>query len=203
MRVVPGGLAAFNGLAYGVLEQSTVDFFQNQLAMPTNIVGPYRELFVESQKSIYDNFISQDALERARLAMLYSNRVDDGNTIRRFTLLEEFQAAQSEMQRWLMAMPELAKLHNQQLCDGFSSTFKHEGLIPVGEKNYDYRRVMDGIAHVNEQGDEVIVEYFEDLRVASDNLHIVEQSRLQTTFEIGRMLLKKGKDISNPEGGNL
>lgn len=203
MRIIPGGLAAFNSLAYGALTQDTVQFFQHQLSNAPQVLGEYGNMFKAATQQIYDNFISSEALEKARLALLYSNQLENHDAIRQFTLLQEFQAAQSQMQRWIMANPVVGELYRKQLCDGYSDSYTDQNYGKVGDGNYDYRRVMDGIVQEDEDGNLKCSIYFEDLRDGDTELHVTEQSRILSTWEIGNMLIKQGFDITNQSGGNL
>ena len=203
MRIIPGGLAAFNSLAYGTLTQDTVQFFQHQLANVPQVVGEYGNMFKNATQQIYDNFISSEALERARLALLYSNQVENHDVIKTFTLLQEFQTAQAVMQRWIMANPVVGELYNRQLCDGFSDTYVSASNGKLGHDNYDYRRVMDGIVEEDKDGNLTCSLYFEDLKEGDIDLHVTEQSRILTSWDIGNILIKQGLDITNPSGGNL
>lgn len=203
MRIIPGGLAAFNSLAYGNLTQDTVQFFQHQLANAPQVVGEYGNMFRDATKQIYTDFISSEALEKARLALLYSNQLESHDVIRTFTLLQEFQAAQAVMQRWIMANPVVGDLYNRQLCDGFSDTYVSTSNGKVGHDNYDYRRVMDGIVDEDKDGNLTYSLYFEDLKEGDIDLHVTEQSRILTSWDIGNILIKQGLDITNPSGGNL
>lgn len=199
MRIIPGGLAAFNSLAYGALQPETIQFFNHQIANAPQAVGQYADMFRQATQSIYQDFVSDEALKKARLALSYSNVEEQRDAITTITLLESFQTAQSQMQRWIMANPVVAQLYNDQRCDGFSDTFKHEGSIAVGEKNADYRRVKDGIV----EDDDSYSIYYDDLPEGEMELLLPEQANILTTWSVAEHLIKGGHDITNQSGGDL
>lgn len=204
MRIVQGGIGAFNALAYGVPDQGTLAYFNTQLSGIQNLVGEYGNMFKNAISETYDRFLSNEAIQAARLALTYSNTIENLNAIRQFTLMEEIQSAQSEMQRWIMSNPYVREIYHDQRCDGYSDSYVDLDPGKIGDNHYDYRRVMNGIVQETDDGDIRWVEYSEDLRDGDSELHINQQAAILQTWDVVEMFFKAGhQDPTDPYGGTL
>lgn len=205
MQIVHGGLAAFNGLALGLPSQDMLSYFQSQVSNIPQMIGQYGTMFKEAVQQTYDRFTNSDVMRAAKLALQHVHTAENRDVIRPLCSMEDFQTAQPIMQRWIMACPEIREVYHKQRCDGYSGVYVDNHPGQVGEKHYDYRRVMTGVVQVNEdEGDFVIKHYYEDLEPGDADLFHEEKVAILSTWDIGRTMIKAmQQDPTNQFGGDL
>lgn len=202
ITVVEGGDVAFNAMFYGnsFANPQNLQYFQNQISSFANTLTDTGRQFMEGARAIYDRYTNSDVLQIARTVLRNSDSELHQDLIRALNTLDELRSAQPQMQRWMMAMPELRDLHNAQRCDGFADTY-----TPIfkgqksGESDYDYRRVMNGI--FDENG--CYTQYFEQLVETDRELEHDEQVIIIRTWDIARAFIKANEDVTNKYGGKL
>lgn len=88
------------------------------------------------------------------------------NYISPLTTIEQLQQASPVMQRWIMSHPEVRQLYLKQNIDGYSDSYHNVFGKKVGEEDYNYRRVMDGVLQDN--GKESFTKFYEEELVHGD-----------------------------------
>lgn len=121
---------------------------------------------------------------------------------------EELQVAKPAMQRYIMAEPHLRQVYLDGNCDGYSDTYVSPYSTGVGDLDYNYRRVVDGVQRFDENGDGYIVRYIEPLDDNDNDLHIHEQVAILRTWDTIRNLMRSNhydftRDSDSPELMNL
>jgi hypothetical protein len=203
MIVVSGGLSAFNGLVYGLHSDEDINYFRHQQSTIPAMIGPYGEMFMNTAKSRFDEFHGSEAIQKAKIALQHVAQAQNLDGVRSLFDVVDFQTALPVMQRWVMACPEIREVYHKQQCDGYSETYVDSDPGKIGDNHYDYRRVMNGIVH-EVDGIEVAHIYSEDLRPGDTDLIIHEQKIILSTWDIARLMFKKGyDDLTNQTGGKL
>jgi hypothetical protein len=70
MRIVQGGINAFNGLAYGEQSNDVIDFFRTQASNIPTLMGRYADNFKTAISDLYNTFYNDTVLQAARLAVI-------------------------------------------------------------------------------------------------------------------------------------
>lgn len=97
------------------------------------------------------------------------------------------------MQRWAMCHPELRKLYLDQNVDGYSNSYVNITGNDIGEEDYNYRRVMNGV--ITDTGYTI---YHEDLLPGDRELdHYEKDIILNTHSAISWMLENCQFDFTN------
>lgn len=204
MQVVRGGLAAFDGFAFGLPSQEAISYFQSQVSNVTNVIGQYADTFKQAVTDTFNRFTNSEVLNAARLALHHSSANEFRDVIRPLVTIEDFQTAQPQMQRWIMANPVVREQYNKQTCDGYSGVYVDDFPNTVGEKHYDYRRVMDGVIQVDDEGNDKVIFYAEDLAPGDKNLtHHDKRPILKSWSIVERMFREGHEDPTNASGGYL
>lgn len=203
MIIVEGGRSGFDGLVYGIHNEHDTNFFRNQATNMPQMIGQYGEMFKESTQNLFDRFHGSQAIQLAKLAIHHATQIFKSDGIRSLFDTVDFQTAGLVMQRWVMANPTVRTMYHNQQCDGYSDTYVDRDPGKVGDNHYDYRRVMNGIAH--ETGDNWQVNiYSEELRDGDTELMIQEQATILQTWDILNLMFKRGyDDLTNQYGGKL
>lgn len=172
-----GAADAWAAVCYGETHSGTVDFLKNQFSTVGNALTDYGRKFVDASKSAFNHFNGSEALRFARKVVAGVNKSYDTERIVDLTTLKELQAASLQMQRWLMANPNIRKMYHRQQCDGYSSTYVDVEPSYIGESHYDYRRVMQGIGVEEEDGSTRYDNYLEELKEGDRELIFEEIGR--------------------------
>lgn len=203
MIIVDGGRAAFDGLIYGLHNDSDVNYFRSQTSNIPQMIGAYGDMFKQKSVELFDRFHGSQAVHLAKLAIHHATQIFQSDGIRSLFDAVQFQTAGAVMQRWVMANPTVRTMYHAQQCDGYSDTYVDHDPGKIGDNHYDYRRVMQGM--VQEDGDSWYAHiYSEDLRDGDQELLIHEQASILSTWNILNIMFKKGyEDLTNQYGGTL
>ena len=130
---------------------------------------------------MYDTFNSSKAIELTKAALNQITGIFQADVIRYISDISHFQIATPIMQRYIMANPIVRHMYHDQRLDGYSDTYVDTDPGVIGEKHYDYRRVMSGI--MTPIGDDLYyTSYIEQLRDEADELTASDQFRILDTW---------------------
>lgn len=204
VNVIHGvGTNAFDALLYPEQSINHLQYFQNQVTNFSSTLNDVGRQFMASARDVYDRINSSEAMNLARAAVRAAKGVFHANTIIPMYCIEDFQAAQPVMQRWIMACPSVREVYHEQRCSGYDGTYVD--LFPglIREQHYDYRRVMDGV--IDEDGDEWVARFFpDDLFEGDRELLHDEKCNILRNWEMADLFMKAGKgDPTSQSGGKL
>ena len=203
MRVVSGGSAAWDAIAYGQQNPTNLGYFKQQLQNIGHGLNEQAQVFYKDAHDIYDRFTNSEAMRLMRTAMKSAATLFHDNIIRPLTNIDSLQNASYQMQRWVMANPVIRQMYHEQQCDGYSDTYIDNETGRVGDFHYDYRRVMNEVV-VCTENEEYFKTYLEDLHADDRELEIGEKSDILTTWEIMEMYVKALKeDPTSAYGASL
>lgn len=203
MRIISGGTAAWDAIAYGQQNPSNLQYFKNQLQSIGQTLNDQAKDFYKDIHDIYDRFTNSDAMRLMRTAMKSAASLFNDNIIRPLTDIDQLQNASYQMQRWVMANPVIRQMYHDQQCDGYSDTYTDNEPNKLGNDHYDYRRVMQGVVVCNEDN-EYFETYLEDLLPGDRELTVDEQSDIFVTWDILEAMIKaKQEDPTSQYGGSL
>lgn len=201
--VVDGGSEMFNMLAFQEKHPNTLAFVQSQFENISNTLSSAGQVFYQNMMNAYNAANSSEAMRRARLAMQKVKNVFEPDIVTSLYDLVELQAAQYQMQRWIMAEPTLRQMYHEQRCDGYSETYVDRFVGQVGEDHYDYRRVMHGMVQDHEEHDWKATLYLDELYEGDRELNFDEQIDIMNTWDVVRGYLARGKDDPTSQFGNM
>lgn len=201
-----GGTDAFNALIYPEQNIANISYVDNQFMNINNIMNPISDIgqnFINKTKQLYEAAKSSDAIRIARMAIEQVKSLVKPNVITSLNSIVEIQTAQDAMQKWIMAYPPLKQLHNEQRIYGYSETYNDVSPGEVGNNDYNYRRVMNGVLQVTE--DMVIIEhYIEELLEGDRELRHDEQVDILSTWDCIEYFMQSSNiDPTDPWGGEI
>lgn len=189
-----GTTADFEAQWYGVPDHQTIQYIeQDRQRFLSNLLPTSQNLFHSMKDSIYAAIDYKEAFRRGRA---FGRRVATlfmADEIQQYTRMAEFQHAQPQMQRWIMAEPTVRKMYFEQRVDGYSDTYVTTDRN-VGLMHDDYQKVIDGVYIENENGDIVINEFFNLYEEHEQPLDFTEQVDILNTWDLLRAYLAKGGD---------
>lgn len=182
-------------------------YIENQFSNISSTLTDIGRRFMETSKALYDKINDSAAIRMAKAAIRVAKSVFHPNAIIELESLEQLQAAQPIMQRYVMADPTIRRLYHAQQIDGYSDTYKDVEPGKVGHAHYDYRRVMDGMVRevVDADGEDgwVVNTYAEDLNEGDRHLDLNEKVDIINTQTLARMFIEAGEDCTNVFGAKL
>lgn len=198
-------VSSFDYMLYPEQNPVNRQYIETQLNNYSHTLTDIGRNFVETSRAIYEKINDSTAVRAAKAAVRMAKGLFHPNTIVPLETLEELRAAQPVMQRWVMAEPTIRQIYHKQRCDGYSDTYLDYEPGKIGDQHYDYRRVMDGIIvdTVDENGNDSweFTTYSEELRESDRELEFHEQKAILGTWDIVKMFVEAGEDISNIFGG--
>lgn len=151
MRIVQGGQAAFNALAFGSKPPELRSFFEERLQSINAGIGGYSEKFKARANEMFNSFHGDRVVQIAKAALNQVRGFFNPDEIVNLTTIEDLQVAQATMRRMIMANPVVRELYHKQRCDGYSDSYVDADPGKIGWDHYDYCRVMTGIVEVTDE----------------------------------------------------
>lgn len=199
VNVVYGDTADVNALIYQLPHQNTVNFIQQRMQDASQrIVGAGQQFFNQA-RDLYDRFAGEAAIRKAKAAKRAMGSLWDDNEVRTLSNVEELQAANNVMRRWVMANPMIRDMYKKQQIEGYDTLYKDPFPDEAsGEDNYDYRRVMNGIVEefVDTDGEDNwrATTWIEDLLPEDHELDFLDQNEVLCTWEALENIVRRRKD---------
>jgi hypothetical protein len=193
----------FDYLVYPEQSFQTQQYLQQQVSNFSNSLTGVDRAFMEQSQHLYEHINNSAAVRAAKAALRSAKALFHPNTIVQLDTIEELRAAQPVMQRWIMAEPTIREYYHNNGCDGYYGTYVDNDPGKTGWNHYDYRRVMDTVVQFDEDDNWVARNIFEELLPDDRDLTFDEKVRILNSWDIMRMFMEAGEDVSNPEGGEL
>lgn len=202
-----GGEAELNLLTAGEPHPSMLQYVREQ----AQVIGAYIQrtghTFAQGVLDSYNSFYSDEALHRARVGVTRVQSYFQADVIRALTSVYDIQQASPVMQRYILAEPTLGKLYDQGRCEGYGvpNPFPNQ----YGENNYNWRRVMDGIAQIeppteaHPEGTHKFEIFIEELMEGDRNLIVQEQKAIIHTWHNHRYALAHSMMDPSSKSGNM
>lgn len=129
------------------------------------------------------NFVNDKLIQYGLMHQLQSQGVKVvDNYYMELNSFTALQTANPTMQRWVMSHPQVRQMYVDQNIDGYSGTYKNVFGKGVGEEDYNYRRVMDGVVQDTENGF-IIKTYVDDLLPGDKELDHYEKVQILHTYD--------------------
>lgn len=204
MQIISGGLDAWDALAYGEQNPANLNYFKSQLQNIGNTLTDFGRQFYADAERIYDNFNGSHAMQILRNVTKAAKTLFQPNIVKSIFEMDDMQMASVVMQRWIMANPVVRQLYHDQRCEGYSDTYVDLHPGDIGEKHYDYRRVMDGMIQENEDGSWFAKFYADEILEGDKELIHEDKVNILSTWEIVEMFMKAGeKDPTSQYNSSL
>ena len=164
-------------------------------------------MFTEVGQRIYQSlnnaldFVNNKIFKLGIMDKLYKeNILVDNNYIQELLSFEALQQANLTMQRWIMSHPVVRQYYLENNIDGYSETYQNAFGNQIGEDDYNYRRVMDGIVQDDPNEDRWFVKHYDEPLYPNDReLENYDKFRILNTWSaIDYILETCNFDFTNP-----
>lgn len=175
-------------LLYGDKSNILTNYLYNQIQALPKAFNEFSNKIYNSMLSSY-NFIKDKLTRYGILNEIKSNGVNIiDNYFDELLTFKQLQEANLTMQRWVMAHNQIRQMYIDQNLDGYSETYKNIFGKEVGEKDYNYRMVMDGVIVPTEDG-WYVKHYIQDLLPGDRELNHYEKTKILNTWDAMDWLL--------------
>ena len=190
---IPGVIYDDDGAAkYALMARPMADaqeYMVQRMNHYLSTVGNVAAGFAEEAKRRFDMFNNQQFIDKIEHYKRKLNTIWQTNEFRSLSDISMVQEAPDIMQRWIMACPEIRTYYNTGGCSGYDGAYVDMYPGTIGGTHYDYRRVMDGVIH---RQDEKIVstEYIDSMVNVEDILTTIQKSCVISSWEVIRRHLE-------------
>ena len=200
-RVINGAEAGFNALVYQQPDQNLLSYLKNSINTASQIIGNAGSSLIENARSVYERYNSDSVINATKALLLNVDSHLNPDAILRYNE-ETLATATPYMQQYIMVHPELWKLNNDQLCNGFNGTYLNtEPDIKTYEEHTKYQEVMDGMIRYDDDSDDAYFVTYSGSEI--NELNTVDQFSIIDTWQAVSNLIADDVDPSDPDGGNL
>ena len=192
---------SFNGAVYGFTSPAQLELFRSVPQETTQRLTDAGRWFVDKAQQTFERIMNADVIRSVNMAARRAATFWQRDEIRPLHKLEELQNAPNKMVRWLMANPELRRLYHRQQIDGYSERYFDCEPGRVGEAHYDYRRVMDGVAVVDDENDSWQIKLYGDSNDPNDELTPIQKTDVLVSWDSALLHLHtKREDVTSKWG---
>lgn len=165
------------------------DYLQHQMSNIASKFGAMGNQIYDTLANSY-NYLT-DSLRKysIRNELEREGVIELDNHFEYIDTFEGLQNANVAMQRWIMAEPTIRAIYLEQNCNGYGKEYINLSGDTVGEENYDYRRVMNGILTIDENDYNTAPTYIDDLIEGDRELELYEQDRVIQTWQAMRHIM--------------
>jgi hypothetical protein len=161
--------------------------------------------FVTSMRELYDESVSDRALNVGDLMRQKIGHIFDMDMIRKLNTIPTIRSAPNTMRRWIMAEPTIRDRFRAGAVSGYDKDF--ENLYPDekgGVSHYDYRRVINGVTQIDDDG-KGFTEWFHEVVPEEDVLSITQKAIILNSWDVIKNSIKSGntEDPTSMWGGTL
>jgi hypothetical protein len=160
--------------------------------------------FIDRAAQAFERYNGAEAINFARKTLSKVTGLFDAPRIMEYSTLQQFQQANTVMQRWIMAEPTFRTLYHKQMCDGYADTYVDMHPGKVGVDHYDWRRMNNSMTRFQPDGGYIISQYADELLEGDRAPVFSERVALQFTCEAVRAYAEVcNDDPTSPVGGKL
>lgn len=152
MGIFVGSAEAFDCGIYPEAPKSFTNYISQQVTNLANTGIGLSQQFIDMTKTMYNKYNNEAILAVAKQVALSANMLFDMNIIQALLTIEAIQLAKPMMQRYIMALPEITVLHNEQRIESYYGSFKDAEPGAVGIDRQDYRTITNGLYQEREDG---------------------------------------------------
>lgn len=182
-NLITGDNDIFNAYVSGRERVENRNFLARQWDRVSSVISDRGQKFMERAKNVFDAY-DTDSIDRGLRAI--KRRLDNRwglNDITSLGTIGQLQTANAKMQRWLMANQKARRMWQKGRCNGFADSYVDLEPGLWGENHSDYRRVMNGIAQTDEDGNTCFVTYFDAIEEGNEELTFSEQCDILRSWQ--------------------
>lgn len=131
--------------AGGHLDNSTMSWLADRSSSLRESIGNTAASWLNTAKSFVQVIDTSSAIQAMRNILVKKDNEWNTNNVQQYRCIEELQTANLINQRYIMAQPRLRDLYLNNSVEGYGEAYTNVQGNAIGNRQYDYRRVTDGI----------------------------------------------------------
>ncbi|AFO71131.1 hypothetical protein FDI90_gp324 [Pseudomonas phage PA7] len=151
MIVDAHGVDLLDICAGGHLTQQTTQWLGERSQALRSTMSTAAASFFNTAQNMYSMISESAAVQALRNLTTKKDNLWQSNNIVYLETLAELQTAGPIMQRWVMAHERLRTMYLNNEVDGYGGSYNNIQGDAVGERQFDYRRVMDGVMYTDKK----------------------------------------------------
>lgn len=187
--------------AGGRIDTDTSLWLQQRHEQLRTTVSQTAATFFDHARSLYSMISATDAMQVLRNLKAKVTEAWSNNEIAYLNDLARIQTAGPVMQRWIMAQPDLRQRYLSQEVEGYEGSYVNYQGDTIGAVQYDWRRVMDEIVVVNDEGFK-FVHYYDNIPEGDRELTLFEKVDILRTWALVENMVEEGDDDPTSICGN-
>ena len=207
--VIYGGERELNLFTAGEPHPSMLQYMRDQANQLGSYIQNTGNAVAQNVLTAYETYYSDDALRHARTALSKVKSYFQEDKISELESIYDIQQAGVVMQRYIMSEPTLRQLYHDGRCNGFSGSYIDPFPGQIGDQDYNYRRVVNGVLNLSEpteaapEGNWKFEIFVEELMEGDRELALHEQSAIINTWERNRYSLAHSLMDPTSKDGDL
>lgn len=174
--------------------QEVYDYVQRAASEAVRyLAAPAKEMY-EKAKDVYQLVNYSTAVRKARAVIRQIDNKSRVNEVTELQTMGQLQHASPVMQRFIMADPIARAMYLEDECSGYADSYVDMHRDKVGIDHYDYRRVMSGIWHEDQDSGNIQMHTFYEDTEGDVELDPLAQMDIVRTWDFVRAKLKAGKE---------
>lgn len=201
-NLILGGSDLFRAYVSGRERVENRNFLQRQFEKASSVVSERGRQFMQRARDTFEAYDS-DLIDRGLRAI--KRRLDNrwgSNEIHTLGTIGELQNANPKMIRFLMANTKVRKMHQRGRCHGWGDSYVDLEPGLWGENHSDWKRVMNGIAQTDEEGNSFYVTYFDAIENGVEELTFTDQCDVLRSWDALEDNLDAHLDDPTDQGNN-
>lgn len=187
----------------GFLDNQTTNWLQQRSEALMGTVSATTQNWLNKARTFYTTITESDAIQALRNLTAKADLSWKGNNIHYCNSIEQLQAVNPIMQRYIMAEPRIRDLYLNSSVEGYAGSYENYHGDAIGVNHFDYRRVTDEIVMVNEDSYEY-TKYYENIPDGDKELEFFEKVDIIRTWNLANQALDAGEmDPTSPIGNLL
>lgn len=199
INMIDGSRELEEALLYRPPSRQLATYLQDNFSSAMENIRSKSSAFMNRISDLYHRYTSDEAIIRAKDVLHNSSTYLHDDIITR-TNYHDLNNTTLATQRYIMASPEIGKLHKRNMIHGYQDTFKDFEDGVYGEDRTDYMRVMDGILQFDEETGEAyynkyyFVDETGDMELTDNEKYSIIESWKQVSY-----YLAQGIDPTDPD----
>lgn len=204
-RLVSAPTASLFGKGlFGTLSQNTVNYLQGQIQSLATAGSEYGQKIYERSVAVFDAINSDAAVLAAEAVLTQIESMMGQDMIESLTTISQLQAAQSQMQGWLMTSPVLRQAWYDGKIEGYSDTYVDPEPGRIGHEQQAYRHLMNGVFIPHEEASYQYNLYFDRVSESDQMLTLRQVAAIVESQEAAERALEEGEqDPTSQYGASL
>lgn len=147
----PNAGSLFGKGLFGNLSQNTLQWMQGNIAAVQGLGTEYSQKVYERSLALFNAINSDAAVLAAEAVLSQVESMTGQDIIEALTSVSQLQAAQSQMQNYIMAHPVIRQAWYDGKVEGYSDTYVDPEPGRIGHEQQVFRQVMNGVLVPHEE----------------------------------------------------